>query len=81
MALAHGSGHLDVVIRNAINAGDIPGPRTLAASPELRNFGLLKHARVVSFVDEFLAGRNHDEMAVWRLYTLGHWIRQFRPAL
>src|SRR6476619_1571796 len=26
---------LDVVIRNAINAGDIPGPRTRAASPEL----------------------------------------------
>ncbi len=26
---------LDIVIRNAINAGDIPGPRMLAASPEL----------------------------------------------
>jgi imidazolonepropionase-like amidohydrolase len=26
---------LDVVLRNAINAGDFPGPRTLAASPEL----------------------------------------------
>jgi imidazolonepropionase-like amidohydrolase len=26
---------LDVVVRNAINAGDIPGPRMLAASPEL----------------------------------------------
>jgi imidazolonepropionase-like amidohydrolase len=26
---------LDVVIRNAINAGDIPGPRMLAASPEM----------------------------------------------
>ena len=26
---------LDVVMRNAINAGDIPGPRMLAASPEL----------------------------------------------
>ncbi len=26
---------LDVVIRNAINAGEIPGPRMLAASPEL----------------------------------------------
>ena len=26
---------LDVVIRNAITAGDIPGPRMLAASPEL----------------------------------------------
>jgi len=26
---------LDVVLRNAIDAGDIPGPRTLAATPEL----------------------------------------------
>lgn len=26
---------LDVVIRNAINAGDIPGPRMLAATPEM----------------------------------------------
>ena len=26
---------LDVVLRNAIDAGDFPGPRTLAASPEL----------------------------------------------
>jgi imidazolonepropionase-like amidohydrolase len=26
---------LDVVLRNAINAGDFPGPRTLAASPEM----------------------------------------------
>lgn len=26
---------LDVVVRNAIDAGDFPGPRTLAASPEL----------------------------------------------
>jgi imidazolonepropionase-like amidohydrolase len=26
---------LDIVVRNAINAGDIPGPRMLAASPEL----------------------------------------------
>ncbi|MGE0716654.1 MAG: amidohydrolase family protein [Alphaproteobacteria bacterium] len=26
---------LDIVVRNAINAGDIPGPRMLAASPEM----------------------------------------------
>src|ERR1700741_892707 len=32
---ASAKARLDVVIRNAINAGDIPGPRTLAASPEL----------------------------------------------
>jgi len=32
---ASAKARLDVVIRNAINAGDIPGPRTRAASPEL----------------------------------------------
>ena len=32
---ASAKARLDVVIRNAINAGEIPGPRTLAASPEL----------------------------------------------
>lgn len=30
---------LDVVIRNAINAGQIPGPRYLAASPEITTIG------------------------------------------
>jgi imidazolonepropionase-like amidohydrolase len=32
---ASAKARLDIVIRNAINAGDIPGPRTLAATPEL----------------------------------------------
>ena len=32
---ASAKARLDVVIRNAINAGEFPGPRTLAASPEL----------------------------------------------
>jgi len=32
---ASAKARLDVVVRNAINAGDFPGPRTLAASPEL----------------------------------------------
>jgi len=53
----------------------------MATSPELRNFGLLRPERVRKFVEDFLAGRHHDEMAVWRLYTLWHWILQFRPAL
>ncbi len=37
---------LDVVIRNAINAGDIPGPRMLAASPELTVTGGLGDVRL-----------------------------------
>jgi len=55
--------------------------REMAASPEIRNFGLLRPRRVAAFVDDFLAGRNHDEMAIWRLYTLWHWLRRYRPAL
>ncbi|MEZ5667063.1 MAG: amidohydrolase family protein [Alphaproteobacteria bacterium] len=37
---------LDIVIRNAINAGDIPGPRMLAASPELTVSGGLGDVRL-----------------------------------
>ena len=37
---------LDVVIRNAINAGDIPGPRMLAASPEMTVTGGLGDVRL-----------------------------------
>jgi imidazolonepropionase-like amidohydrolase len=36
---------LDVVIRNAINAGDIPGPRMLAATPEMTVSGGLGDVR------------------------------------
>ncbi len=32
---ASAKARIDIVIRNAINAGEFPGPRTLAASPEL----------------------------------------------
>ena len=37
---------LDVVLRNAINNGDVPGPRTLAASPELTVTGGLGDVRL-----------------------------------
>ena len=37
---------LDVVIRDAINAGDIPGPRMLAATPELTVTGGLGDVRL-----------------------------------
>jgi asparagine synthase (glutamine-hydrolysing) len=55
--------------------------REMAASRELRDFGLLHRAPLERFVADFLAGRHGDEMAVWRLYTLWHWLRRFRPAL
>jgi imidazolonepropionase-like amidohydrolase len=43
---------LDVVIRNAINAGQIPGPRMLAASPELTNTGNLGDERLMHIYRE-----------------------------
>ena len=36
---------LDVVLRNEINAGQVPGPRLLAASPDLTNTGNLGDER------------------------------------
>jgi imidazolonepropionase-like amidohydrolase len=47
---------LDVVIRNAINAGSIPGPRYLAASPEIATIGGLgdlnpSHIAAYTFVE------------------------------
>ena len=44
---ASGKPRLDVVIRNAINAGELPGPRMLAASPELTTSGGLGDARLL----------------------------------
>ncbi len=46
---------LDVVIRNAINAGQIPGPRMLAASPELTNTGNLGDERMMHIYRESVA--------------------------
>jgi imidazolonepropionase-like amidohydrolase len=46
---------LDVVIRNEINAGEIPGPRMLAASPELTNTGNLGDERRMHIYRESIA--------------------------
>ena len=46
---------LDVVLRNAINAGDFPGPRTLAASPELATTGGLGDVRLMHMHRETFA--------------------------
>ena len=63
---------LDVVIRDEINAGRIPGPRLLAASPELTNTGNLGDERrmhihresiamVVDGADEMLRSLQHAD--------------------
>src|SRR5258707_151553 len=44
---ASAKARLDVVLRNAINAGDFPGPRTLAASPELATTAALGDVRMM----------------------------------
>src|SRR6185312_5790393 len=52
---ASAKARLDVVIRNAINAGDIPGPRTLAASPELATTAGLGDVRLMHMHRETFA--------------------------
>jgi imidazolonepropionase-like amidohydrolase len=56
---------IDVVVRNAIDAGDIPGPRMLAASPELTNTGNLGDERLMHIHRESIAMvvDGSDEMA------------------
>jgi imidazolonepropionase-like amidohydrolase len=46
---------LDVVLRNAIDAGEFPGPRTLAASPELTVTAGLGDARLSHLYQESFA--------------------------
>ena len=46
---------LDVVLRNAINAGDFPGPRTLAASPEMTVTSGLGDVRLMHMYRETFA--------------------------
>ncbi|MFN0039013.1 MAG: amidohydrolase family protein [Burkholderiales bacterium] len=52
---ASAKARLDVVLRNAINAGDFPGPRTLAASPELATTGGLGDVRLLHMNRETFA--------------------------
>jgi imidazolonepropionase-like amidohydrolase len=52
---ASAKARLDVVIRNAINAGDIPGPRTRAASPELATTAGLGDVRLMHMHRETFA--------------------------
>jgi imidazolonepropionase-like amidohydrolase len=46
---------IDIVVRNEINAGRIPGPRLLAASPELTNTGNLGDERRMHIHRESIA--------------------------
>jgi hypothetical protein len=46
---------LDIVVRNEINAGDAPGPRLLAASPELTKTGNLGDERRMHIYRESIA--------------------------
>ena len=53
--------------------------REMAHSTQMRDSGLVHPPALLSFVEDFLARRHGDEMAIWRLYTLWHWLRVFRP--
>ncbi|MGH8758221.1 MAG: amidohydrolase family protein, partial [Burkholderiales bacterium] len=52
---ASAKARLDVVLRNAISAGDFPGPRTLAASPELATTAGLGDVRLMHMHRETFA--------------------------
>jgi imidazolonepropionase-like amidohydrolase len=52
---ASAKARLDVVLRNAINAGEFPGPRTLAASPELATTAGLGDVRLMHMHRETFA--------------------------
>ena len=52
---ASAKARLDVVLRNAINAGDFPGPRSLAASPELATTAGLGDVRLLHMHRETFA--------------------------
>ena len=52
---ASAKARLDVVLRNAIDAGDFPGPRTLAASPELTTTAGLGDVRLMHMHRETFA--------------------------
>ena len=52
---ASAKARLDIVLRNAIDAGDFPGPRTLAASPELATTGGLGDVRLMHMHRETFA--------------------------
>ncbi|TXL71897.1 amidohydrolase family protein [Vineibacter terrae] len=63
---------VDIVIRNAINAGDIPGPRMLAASPEMTVTGGLGDVRLSHMHRETFAvvADGADEFRRWaRLFV------------
>jgi len=55
--------------------------REMAASNEMRTFAMFRPGQVQRCVDDYLSGKHNDEMAIWRLYTLWHWLRQFRPSM
>ncbi|MEE8289847.1 MAG: amidohydrolase family protein [Candidatus Tectomicrobia bacterium] len=57
---------LDIVIRNAINNGDIPGPRMLAASPEMTVTGGLGDVRLMHMQDRLSFALVADGAAEFR---------------
>jgi asparagine synthase (glutamine-hydrolysing) len=54
--------------------------RESAASPELRDFALIHPGGAENYIRQFLAGGHDDEMGVWRLHSLGQWLRRFRAS-
>jgi asparagine synthase (glutamine-hydrolysing) len=54
--------------------------RAIGGTERVRTSPWLRGAKVTAFVEDYLRGRHHDGMAVWRLYTAGRWLEAFHPS-
>jgi asparagine synthase (glutamine-hydrolysing) len=51
--------------------------RDMHNSSSMTNLHLLNACKVKAFVDDYLAGKHDDGLAVWRLYTSWRWLESF----
>jgi asparagine synthase (glutamine-hydrolysing) len=56
-----------------------PALADMARSKSLVESSGVRRPAVAPFVDDYLAGRHDDGMAVWRLYTAWRWHEAFHP--
>ncbi|HXJ28994.1 MAG TPA: asparagine synthase C-terminal domain-containing protein, partial [Gemmatimonadales bacterium] len=57
-----------------------PALADMARSKSLVESAGVRGPAMAAFVDDYLAGRHDDRMAVWRLYTAWRWHEAFHPA-
>lgn len=52
--------------------------REMCDSMSMKNLDLLNASKMKSFVDDYLASKHEDGLAVWRLYTSWRWLESLR---